>query len=135
MRVDLADFRARLSFVAAILLMAGGLTYQGGKAWLATQWNEADKPAQWFAAARLEPGNARYWEHLALYRRWNLDQRNLPTAIRDLRRATKLDPRDARLWMELAAVSEAESSPSAAIHDYNVAQRDFPVSPIVAWKY
>ena len=135
MKIDLADFRARLSFLAAILLMAGGLAYQSGKAWLATQWNESDKPARWFAAARLEPGNAQYWEHLGLYSRWNLERRNLPTAIRDLQRATELDPRNARLWMELAAADEEEGSPSAAIRDYKVAQRDFPVSPVVAWRY
>jgi len=115
--------------------MAGGLSYLAGKDWLTTQWNESDKPARWFAAARLEPGNARIWEHLALYSRWNLEQRNLAKAICDLQRATESDPRDARLWMELAAANEENGDSSAAAQNYEMAQRDFPISADVAWRY
>src|SRR5487761_128170 len=135
MTISLFDFRARLFFLAVILLIAGGLSYLGGKAWLATQWNQSDEPEWWFTAARIEPGNARYLEHLALYDRWNLEQRSLPKTIRDLRRATILDPRDARLWTELAAVEEEQGDSSTAMQDYKIAQRDFPISPVVAWGY
>lgn len=135
MRIDLSDFRARSFFLAAIILMAGGVSYLSGKAWLATRWNESADPAKWFAAAPLEPGNAQYREHLALYAEWNLEQRNLQRAIQDLQKATELDPRDDRLWLELAAADEELSDSPGAKQAYEMAQRDSPISPKVAWSY
>ncbi|MHB8485638.1 MAG: tetratricopeptide repeat protein [Candidatus Acidiferrales bacterium] len=105
------------------------------KVWVAEQWNESSDPKKWLAAAQLEPGNAQYSEQLGLYSELNLEQRDRSKAADYLRRATQIDPRSERPWLELAALDEERGDFFAAKRAYEMAQSDFPISPDVAWRY
>jgi tetratricopeptide (TPR) repeat protein len=117
------------------MLLAGSLAFCGGKAWLAEHWNSSTNPALWRKAARLEPGNADYWSRLGLYRQWDLGGSNRREAVRYLQRATEIDPRSARLWMELGNAYQVSSQPARARAAYKMAQADYPMSAEVAWRY
>ncbi len=135
MRIALSDGRARWMFLALVIFAAIWFSCESAKLYLAARWNESADPNQWRAAARLEPGNARYWEHIGLYNQWNLEHRNLPGAIHDLQRATKIDPRAERPWLELADAEETQGEARRARQAYEMAQWDAPMSPSVAWRY
>lgn len=135
MKLDLHGLRSRCVFFLVILFAAGGLSYLAGKAWLAQEWNDSDQPSKWRVAARLEPGNAEYWEHLGLYDRWNLEHRNLPEAIHYLQRATQINPRSAEFWSELAAAEETQGGSLQAKHAYEIASADDPTSANIGWEY
>ena len=135
MVVDFSHRRSRWSFLFLIILAAGEFSFLAAKVWVAEQWNESSDPKKWLAAAQLEPGNARYWEQLALYSELNLGQRDRSRAADYLRRATQIDPLSERPWLELAALDEERGDFSAAKRAYEVARSDFPISPDVAWRY
>ena len=135
MLIDLSGRRARWCFLFLIVLAAGDFSRQAAKVWVAEQWNESSDPKKWLAAAQLEPGNAQYSERLGLYSELNLEQRDRSRAADYLRRATQIDPRSERPWLELAALDEKRGDFSAAKRAYEMAQSDFPISPDVAWRY
>src|SRR5487761_585640 len=135
MRLALSDGRARWVFRALVIGAAIWCSCESAKLYLAARWNESADPNQWRAAARLEPGNARCWEHIGLYNQWNLGHRNLPEAIHGLQRATKIDPRAERPWLELADAEEMQGEARRARQAYEMAQWDAPISPSVAWRY
>src|SRR5487761_507241 len=66
---------------------------------------------------------------------WVAEQWNRSRAADYLRRATQIDPRSERPWLELAALDEKRGDFSAAKRAYEMAQSDFPISPDVAWRY
>lgn len=135
MIIDLSGRRVRLSFLLLVMLAAGQFSFRAAKVWVAEQWNESSDPRKWLAAAQLEPGNAQYWERLGLYDELNLEQRNQSRAADYLRRATQIDARSERLWLDLASLNEERGDFSAAKRAYEMAQSDFPISPDVAWRY
>jgi tetratricopeptide (TPR) repeat protein len=135
MLLDLSSARVRWSFLFLVILAAGEFSFLAAKVWLAEQWNRSSDPEKWLAAAQLEPGNALYLEQVALYNELNLEQRDRSKAAKYLRRATQIDPRFERPWLELAALSEERDDFAAAKRAYEMAQSDFPVSPDVAWRY
>jgi len=135
MLVDLSGRRARWSFLFLVILAAGQFSFVAAKVWVAEQWNESSDPKKWLAAAQLEQGNAQYSEQLGLYSELNLERRDRSKAADYLRRATQVDPRSERLWIELAALDEERGDFSAAKQAYEMAQSDFPISPDVAWRY
>lgn len=135
MLIDLSGRRTRWCFLFLVVLTAGEFSFLAAKAWVAEQWNESSNPKKWLAAAQLEPGNAQYWERLGLWAELSLEQRDQSRASYYLRRATQIDPRSERPWLELAALDEERSDFSAAKRAYEMAQSDFPISPDVAWRY
>ncbi len=135
MLIDFSHRRSRWSFLFLIILTAGEFCFLAAKVWVAERWNESSDPKKWLAAAQLEPGNAQYLEQLALYNELNLEQRDQSKAAKYLRRATQVDPRSERPWLELATLDEARGDFPAVERAYEMAQLDFPVSPDVAWRY
>src|ERR1700737_1639796 len=53
-------------FLAALLLLAGGFSFEAAKGWLAAHWAASAKSEDWFRAANLEPGSADTWHRLGL---------------------------------------------------------------------
>lgn len=135
MRIDLNGPGARLAFGFVVVLAAGVLAFAGGKAWLAEHWNASSRPELWRKAARLEPGGADYRRHLGLYEQWGVGKGDIHEAVRDLRLATRIDPRSAGLWMDLADAYQAAGDSAHAQEAYAKAQADYPMSAEVAWRY
>ena len=135
MRIDLTRVWLRAFFLAVVILLAGTLIFFSGKAYLAEHWNASSKPELWLAAAKLEPGNAEYWGHVALSRQWDPNPAGVYEAVLDLQRAVQVDPLSADLWMELADAYQMSGDSVRARQAYEKAQENYPISPEIAWRY
>lgn len=135
MDVSLSRLSSRILLVASAVVCAGAVSFATGRVWLAAHWAGTRNPADWGRAARLEPGNARYWSQLGLYEQWNFANGNLTQALADFERATRLDPRSDRLWMALADADEEAGRYPDARRAYEKALVAHPVSAEVAWRY
>jgi tetratricopeptide (TPR) repeat protein len=135
MRIDLTYRWSRSLFLTAVVLVAGPLILICGKVWLAEHWNGSSRPELWRKAAKLEPGDADYWRHLGLYKQLGMDDSSNPQPIVYLQRAARTDPRSAELWMDFADSYETAGEPRRAQQAYERAQRNYPMSAEVAWRY
>jgi hypothetical protein len=135
MDLSLGRLSTRILLIAGAVACAGALSYAAGRTWLAAHWAGTKNPADWARAARLEPGNARYWSQIGLYEQWDFSNGNLDQAIADFRRAVRLDPRSDGLWMALASAYEEAGRGSDARQAYARALAAHPVSAEVAWRY
>jgi len=135
MLADPSSARSRWCFLFLVIVAAVEFSFSVAKVWVGERWNESSDPGKWLAAAQLEPGNAQYWEQVALYNELNLEQQDQPKTAEYLRRATQIDPLSERPWLEFAALDEARGDFSAARRAYEMAQLDSPVSPDVAWRF
>lgn len=135
MRIALSDSRARWVFLSVVTLIFAGISYFAGKACVAAAWSTSSNSERWEAAAHLEPNNAAYSERLGLYREWNLEHRDLAEAVRDLQRATQIDPLSAKYRLELASVEEIRGDVENARQAYEAAKLNHPISADVAWRY
>jgi tetratricopeptide (TPR) repeat protein len=126
---------SRALFLALVLLVSGILTFLSAKVYLAARWNASSNPERWLKAARLEPGNAAYWERMGLSRVWDLSAAGAGEAVSYFQKATEIDPLSAELWMELADAYEMSGDPVRAQDAFEKAQRSYPISAEVAWRY
>ncbi len=134
-RIDLTRPWPLTFFIVVVVLCSGILSFFSGKAYLAAHWIASSQPELWLKAARLEPSNAEYWGHVGLARQWDLSPDGMGESIRYLQKATELNPRSADLWMELADAYQTSGDPVHAQEAYEKAQKNFPVSAGVAWRY
>jgi Flp pilus assembly protein TadD len=86
-------------------------------------------------AARLEPGNSRYWLRLGLIEEWDPERRNPAQAAVYFRRAIQADPWSNEPRWDLAAVLEAEGDFARAETLYQEALTNQMNSPEAAWRY
>lgn len=135
MVIELNKVWARAVFLSIVLATVAALSYFSGRAFLASTWNASSAPDLWRRAARLEPRNAEYWRHAGLIGQWELSSEGTAEAIRDLEIATRVNPRSATLWMELADAYLSAGDPIRAQKAYTVAQLSYPASAEVAWRY
>lgn len=130
-----ADSRSRL----AILCLAGAialmLVYQSTRLCLAWYWGCSNDVSQQLRGAKLIPGDAQAWDRLGQAVQWNFDSPNPGLAVSYYRKAVADDPRSADDWLNLANAYEAVGDAAAASSAYKAAQRDYPISADVAWKY
>jgi hypothetical protein len=135
MRLRLANPAARWTFVLAIALIAAIFCWAGGKHALAMHWANSPDPRDWQRAADLEPSNAEHWYLLGRYRQLDFENEDLPMAISYYRRAIALVPQSPYYWLDLASTYDEAGNAAAAESAYQTAERDYPISGEVAWRY
>ncbi len=135
MKISLVGASKRWLFFAALLLVAGGFSFEAGKGWLAAHWADSPRSQDWFRAANLEPGNAEYWHRLGLFEQWDMERDDLQQALRYYQKAAEVNPRSDIYWMDLAGAYEMVGETSRAREAFEKAKLDHPVSPEVAWRY
>jgi hypothetical protein len=81
MKISLLGSGKLWLFLAALLLLAGGFSFEAAKGWLAAHWAASPRSEDWFRAANLEPGNAEYWHRLGLFEQWDMERDDLQQAI------------------------------------------------------
>jgi Flp pilus assembly protein TadD len=86
-------------------------------------------------AVRLEPGDFSNWYLLGRYGQYSLDEPDLSGSITNFRHALSLNPRAADVWLDLAAVYEAQGNISGAQEAFVQARHAYPISAAVAWQY
>ena len=86
-------------------------------------------------ATRLEPADARNWYLLGRFWQYNLEDPDSKKAILAYQKSLSLDSHSADAWSDLAMAYESETNFAAAVDAFQRAQRDYPLSPEVAWRY
>lgn len=135
MILRLSSPAARGSLVVLGLAFASLLSYAGVRNALAVHDAELQTLEGYERAARLEPKDARNWYLLGRYWQYNLEDPDGQKAILAYRRALSLNPQSADAWSDLAMAYESEDNLSAARDAFVQAQRAYPLSPEVAWRY
>lgn len=101
----------------------------------AERWADSQNPDQWLRAAQLEPSNPENWYRLGRYRQLDFEHADLPLAITYYQRAVSLNPNAARYWMDLAGAYEMAGNLEKGEDALRTAQRDYPNSGEVAWRF
>jgi tetratricopeptide (TPR) repeat protein len=135
MEIPLNRFWPRTAFLALSFLFSGMLIVLSARAYLAARWNASSNPELWLKAAQLEPGNAECWRHAGVFRQWDANHSNIDEALHYLQIATKVNSRSSGLWLDLGDTYAMSGDASRARDAYEKAQRSFPISSEIAWRY
>jgi tetratricopeptide (TPR) repeat protein len=121
--------------VSAAALVSALLAFTAIPIWRADALASQHTESGWVRAAELEPGNGEYWYDLGLFHRLDFDHADLPKSIAELQRALADDPRSAYYWIDLGDAYEAVGDAEAAVDAFQNAQRSFPASGEVHWRF
>ncbi len=133
LRLSSPAARALLALIA--LAFAVGLSYFSIRAARAAYFAGRNTREGFARAAQLEPSNARYWSLLGRYWQYNLADPDPRRAIQAYRYAVSLDPRSAAAWLDLGTAFESEGDLASARDAFLQAQRAYPLSAEVSWRY
>jgi hypothetical protein len=86
-------------------------------------------------AIQLEPRNAQNWYLLGRYWQYNLYDPDAQRAIGAFKTSLSINPRSADTWLDLASIYELADDPSSARNAYLQAQKVYPASAEVSWRY
>ncbi|HKV63401.1 MAG TPA: tetratricopeptide repeat protein [Candidatus Acidoferrum sp.] len=124
----------------AVLLAAGCgtglfLSYFSIRTALAAHYAGLQTAGGYERATQLEPANPQNWYLLGRYWQYNLEDPDAARAIRFYLSALSLNPASSETWLDLATAYESEGSLTAARDAFLHAQRAYPLSPDVSWRY
>ena len=124
-------WRKRLLFGAAAALCLI-YVFLVGRLFVASWFGERPELASLQRAARLDPGNADYRNHLGRY--YALVARDPAAAIEPYRAAVQLDPHSARYWFDLASAYQVLGDVANQTWALERAIEADPTTPDVAWE-
>jgi tetratricopeptide (TPR) repeat protein len=116
--------------VAVVLCLA--YVFLAGRLLVASFFGEKPELASLQRAARLDPWNADYRNHLGRY--YALVARDPATSIEPYRAAVQLDPHSARYWFDLASTYQVLGDVSNQTLALEHAIEADPTTPDVAWE-
>jgi len=132
MQIELRSRVKKFSFAAACLLGAAIYLQFALRAFLASHLAASLDPPQIQRAFQLEPANAEYRDLLA--RNLALSGATLDEAVSDYRAAVRLNPYEARYWLDLAGAYQfAERTKEQGDSVEHAVEAD-PTTPHVAWE-
>lgn len=126
---------ARGFFVLVGIAVMSVFSYSGVRNALAIHYAGWNSLEGFERATRLEPTDARNWYLLGRYWQYNLEDPDSKKAILAYQKSLSLDSRSADAWSDLAMTYESENNFAAAVGAFQRAQRAYPLSPEVAWRY
>lgn len=135
MILRLSTSAARGSLVLLGIALVSMLSYSGIRNALAVHYAGLNSLDGFERATRLESSDAQNWYLLGRYWQYNLEEPDSQKAIRAYQKSLSLDPHSADAWSDLAMAYESENNFSAAGDAFLAAQRAYPLSPEVAWRY
>jgi tetratricopeptide (TPR) repeat protein len=134
MAVQTSNPALRGLVLVGIVAVSALLGFLGCRHAIAEHWAASPSPNQWLRAARWEPANAENWYRLGRYRQLDFENSDLPQAISYYRRATAIDPKPARYWLDLAEAYDTVGNAAQAEDAFRKAQQVYPISADVAWR-
>ena len=132
MRIELRSRLRRFSFAAACFIVVPLYLQFALRAYLASHLAATPDLPNLNKATRLEPSNAEYRELLG--RSLALSGANLDEAISDYRTAVRLDPYEARYWLDLASAYQVAGHTNEQEQSVEHAVEVDPTTPDVAWE-
>jgi Tetratricopeptide repeat len=135
MILRLSDSLSRGLLVAAALLVGLWLSFFSIRAAIARHYADGDTAAQLQMAVRLEPSNADYLYNLGRFQQYNLERPDAALAQQTYRSVIALNPVATDAWLDLGTAYELDGNSEAARQAYLQAQRSYPTSADVSWRY
>jgi tetratricopeptide (TPR) repeat protein len=126
---------ARWAATVIATVAAVWFCYAGVKHAVASHFAGSSDPQDWERATRFEPDNAEIWYRLGRFRQLDFDSTDVPLAISYYRRAIQLNPRSPYYKLDLASALEMAGDNGEADSNFRAAQRAYPISAEVSWKY
>ena len=111
------------------------MIYQASELCLAWWWGRSSELRLQIRGAQLVAGNAEAWDRIGEALQANFDNGDPREAVQYFERAVRVNPDSASDWMDLAQACEASGDTLQARTAYERAQRDYPISAEVHWKY
>ncbi len=116
-------------------MVAALFIFSAVKLVVASNRMQSADPLKMRRAISLEPGYAEYWDRMGRFLQFELDDQDLPGALKDYQMAVKLSPRTARYWVDLAVVQENLGDMQQARDDFAQALAVYPASAEIRWEY
>jgi Tetratricopeptide repeat len=135
MILRLSDSLSRGLVVAAALIVGLWLCFFGVRAAIARYDSEIESAPQLESAVRLESENPNYWYTLGRFQQYNLEQPNAAGAENSYRKAIALNPYATEAWLDLGTAYELDGKAAEARAAYLQAQKSYPTSAEVSWRY
>ena len=126
---------ARGVLILVGIAVAAVFVYSGVRNALAIHYAGWNSLEGFERATRLEPTDPRNWYLLGRFWQYNLEDPESKNAILAYQKSLSLDPHSADAWSDLAMAYESENNIAAAVEAFQRAQRAYPLSPEVAWRY
>jgi tetratricopeptide (TPR) repeat protein len=126
---------ARGILVLVATAIAASLAYSGIRNAVAAHEAGLNTLDGYTRATQLEPDNAANWSILGRYWQYNLENPDAQRAIHAYQKALTVDPYSAETWMDLGTAYESVGNITAARNAFLQAQRLYPISPEVSWRY
>src|SRR5579872_3874519 len=132
MQIELRSRFRKIVFAAACCLLTVSYTALSLRAYFATRLATVPGVPNLERAIRLEPTNAEYRELLG--RNLALSAASLDEAIANYRTAVRLNPYDARSWLDLAGAYQVAGRTGEQEESVEHAVEADPTTPHVAWE-
>ena len=132
MEIVLTSASRKRLLIAAAAALCLIYVFLVGRLFLANIFAERPELASLERAARLDPGNADYRNHLGRY--YALVARDPSAAIEPYRAAVQLDPHSARYWFDLASAYQVLGDVANQTWALERAIEADPTTPDVAWE-
>lgn len=123
---------ARALVLVAAVLFGSWLSFFSIRAAVARYVADGDRLR---LAVRLEPRNPEYWYLLGRHQQYNLEQPDSVLAEASYKKAIELNPLYTDAWLELATAYELDGNFDEARSAYVHAQKSYPTSAEVFWRY
>jgi tetratricopeptide (TPR) repeat protein len=120
------------ALAGAIAAVIGWMAVRHG---VAEHWANASNPEEWQRAALWEPDNPQNWHQVGRYYEVDLEHSDISRAVANFSRAASMDPGSAEDWIDLAEAQETTRQNDEAEKDFRNAERAYPLSAEVAWRF
>jgi tetratricopeptide (TPR) repeat protein len=135
MKVSLPSAAARGALLGIALAIIAYLSYFSVRTARATYYTDTETLQGFERATQIEPGKARNWYLLGRYLQYSFENANPQRAITSYRKALEIQPTYTSAWLELAATYESEGNDIAARNAFLNAEKTYPLSAEVSWRY
>jgi len=135
MILRLSDSLSRELIVAGALVLGLWLSFFGVRTAIARYGADGNTVKRVATAVRWEPGNPDYWYLLGRYQQYNLEQPDSKSAEASYQKAIALNPYDTDAWLDLATAYELDGDVQKGREAYVQAQKSYPTSADVSWRY
>lgn len=135
MILRLSDSLSRALIVAAALLLGLWLSFFSVHSAIARYGADRETLQGAASAVRWEPGNPDYWYIVGRYQQYNLEQPDAKSAEQSYKKAIALNPYATDAWLDLGTAYELDGDADKAREAYIQAQKTYPASADVSWRY
>jgi tetratricopeptide (TPR) repeat protein len=135
MKVSLSSTAARSALAAGALLVTAYLCYFSVRTARAEYYIRQDTLYGYERAIQIESEDPQSWYLLGRHLQYSLEDQDPQRAIRSYLKSLEIDPHSTTTWLDLAALYESEGSLADARGAFLRAQKSYPLSAEVSWRY